>query len=389
MILAIVQARMGSSRLPNKSMLSLHGDPVVKWVFHRVGKARLLDDLVFAIPDVEQDDPLYIFLKGLSANVFRGSELDLIDRFYNAAKEWKADPFVSLDTLRYTYWYALNLIEDQRIESFMSKLYLNNKKRFYKAKVIVGRELTSMAQSSLQTLERVRFLRDDLIDHSSYDLAKEVLNKVEGTGQTGALLGLKMFKPLIDDYIDEMIHNEHNWKRDLSNWGTPPDYSESNSVDTSYLHHDSFEDSRRDGEKVIQKIKEKLSGAIDPSDITTRDIIIDDGSHIPIKLVGENIHLLSNSMNRGKGYSLLKGMRYGITSGFTHVITIDDDYRRTKVEIIENTTILISQGIEVTIIAGETTLVEGNEINGEEMEISNEMGDYLDKYTDTSILGFS
>ena len=193
------------------------------------------------------------------------------------AKEWKADAFVSLDTLRYTYWYALNLIEDQRIESFMSKLYLNNKKRFYKAKVIVGRELTSMAQSSLQTLERVRFLRDDLIDHSSYDLAKEVLNKVEGTGQTGALLGLKMFKPLIDDYIDEMIHNEHNWKRDLSNWGTPPDYSESNSVDTSYLHHDSFEDSRRDGEKVIQKIKEKLSGAIDPSDITTRDIIIDDG----------------------------------------------------------------------------------------------------------------
>jgi len=202
------------------------------------------------------------------------------------AKEWKADAIVSLDTLRYTYWYALNLIEDQRIESFMSKLYLNNKKRFYKAKVIVGREYTSMAQSSLQTLEYVRFLRDDLCVtqsfagsplHSSYDLAKEVLNKVEGTGQTGALLGLKMFKPLIDDYINEMIHNEHNWRPDLYNWGLPPDFKESNSVDTSYLHHDSFEDSRRDGEKVIQKIKEKLSGTIDPSDITTRDIIIDDG----------------------------------------------------------------------------------------------------------------
>ena len=75
-IVGIVQARMGSSRLPNKSMLSFHGDPVVKWVFHRARKARMLNDLVFAIPDVEQDDPLYIFLKGLSANVFRGSELD-------------------------------------------------------------------------------------------------------------------------------------------------------------------------------------------------------------------------------------------------------------------------------------------------------------------------
>ena len=103
------------------------------------------------------------------------------------ADEWKADPFIPLDTLKKTYWYVLNLIEDQRIESFMSKLYLNNKKRFYKAKVIVGREYTSMAQSSLQTLEYVRFLRDDLCVtqsfagsplHSSYDLAKEVLNKV-------------------------------------------------------------------------------------------------------------------------------------------------------------------------------------------------------------------
>ena len=93
-IVGIVQARMGSSRLPNKSMLSLHGNPVVKWVFYRASKAQLLDALVFAIPDIEQDDPLSVFLMGLSANVFRGSELDLIDRFYNAAKEWKADHIV-------------------------------------------------------------------------------------------------------------------------------------------------------------------------------------------------------------------------------------------------------------------------------------------------------
>ena len=75
-------------------MLSLHGNPVVKWVFYRASKAQLLDALVFAIPDIEQDDPLFVFLMGLSANVFRGSELDLIDRFYNAAKEWKADHIV-------------------------------------------------------------------------------------------------------------------------------------------------------------------------------------------------------------------------------------------------------------------------------------------------------
>ena len=219
------------------------------------------------------------------------------------AKEWKADAFVSLDTLRYTYWYALNLIEDQRIESFMSKLYLNNKNRFYKAKIIVGREYNKhpvgvkicLSQNPLLVLECVRFLRNDIMEceHGSkatldrgycvcagkecFSMAKKILNEVEGTGQTGALLGLKMFKPFIDEYIDSMIKAGYNWKPDLSNWGSPPDFKESNSVDTSYLHHDSFEDSRRDGEKVIQKIKEKLSGTIDPSDITTRDIIIDDG----------------------------------------------------------------------------------------------------------------
>lgn len=93
-ILAIVQARMGSSRLPNKSMLSLHGVPLVEWVFHRVSKSRLLDDLVFAIPDIKEDDSLALFLNGLSAKVFRGSEMDLIDRFYNVAKEWKVSQIV-------------------------------------------------------------------------------------------------------------------------------------------------------------------------------------------------------------------------------------------------------------------------------------------------------
>jgi len=47
------------------------------------------------------------------------------------------------------------------------------------------------------------------------------------------------------------------------------------------------------------------------------------------------------------------------------VVTINDDYKRTKVEIVDETTILTSQGIEFTIVAGETSLIEGNEIDGE------------------------
>ena len=81
-IVAIVQARMGSHRLSNKSLLDLHGYPVIEWVFRRANKARLLDNLVFAIPSSRKDDPLSDCLAGLGTNVFRGDEFNLIDRFY-------------------------------------------------------------------------------------------------------------------------------------------------------------------------------------------------------------------------------------------------------------------------------------------------------------------
>lgn len=95
-IVAIVQARMGSQRLPNKSLLDLHGYPVIEWVFHRAQKARLLDCLVFAIPDSKRDDSLNDYLVGIGANVFRGNEFDLTSRFYHAAKEWKASYVVRI-----------------------------------------------------------------------------------------------------------------------------------------------------------------------------------------------------------------------------------------------------------------------------------------------------
>jgi spore coat polysaccharide biosynthesis protein SpsF len=84
-VLAIVQARMGASRLPNKMMLHLHGYPVVEWIFRRVARARLLDGCVFAIPDTPQDDVLHHYLERIGAVVFRGSETDVVGRFYQAA----------------------------------------------------------------------------------------------------------------------------------------------------------------------------------------------------------------------------------------------------------------------------------------------------------------
>ena len=96
MNVAIIQARMGASRLPNKMLLHLHSYPVVEWIFRRVQDATSIDTIVFAIPGTPQDDVLAWYLESTGANVFRGSETDLVDRFYQAAKQYQADNIIRI-----------------------------------------------------------------------------------------------------------------------------------------------------------------------------------------------------------------------------------------------------------------------------------------------------
>ena len=81
-VLAIVQARMESSRLPSKSLMGLAGKPLVDHVAARVSAAESLDRVVFAIPDTPKNDPLHDHLKNdLGVTVHRGSESDVLERF--------------------------------------------------------------------------------------------------------------------------------------------------------------------------------------------------------------------------------------------------------------------------------------------------------------------
>lgn len=84
--IAIVQARIGSTRLPYKMMLSLHGIPIIEWVIRRVQTATLLDEIIVAIPISEENDILAIYLEKLGVKTFRGDESNVLKRFYDAAK---------------------------------------------------------------------------------------------------------------------------------------------------------------------------------------------------------------------------------------------------------------------------------------------------------------
>ena len=219
------------------------------------------------------------------------------------AEDWKADAFIPLDTLKTVYWCALNLIEDQRIESLMAKLYLYNRKRFYKAKLNVGKEYATMSQNPIQTLDRLRFLRGDLVDDYypnnpygkfSKDMAVKVLSEVEGTGQRGALIGLAKFKPFIDKYIEYHIKHEIPIREDELTYSfTPLEYDEEGVVSISNLG--SMEEARDSGEQDIEYIKNILSN-VDINKMSSHDVIENDGEEYNV-VGGEPIQEIVNDMS--------------------------------------------------------------------------------------------
>ena len=86
-IVSVVQARMGSNRLPNKSMLFLHGHPIIEWVLHRASKAKKIGQLIFAIPSTPENDVLSCYLTMRGAQVYRGSESDVLSRVFCACRD--------------------------------------------------------------------------------------------------------------------------------------------------------------------------------------------------------------------------------------------------------------------------------------------------------------
>jgi len=97
---ALVQARMGSSRLPMKALLCLRGMPIIDWVVRRVARAGLLDRIVVAIPDTPLDEVLAAHVQerlmplDKRIAVFCGAENDVLERFRAAGEIFGADRVV-------------------------------------------------------------------------------------------------------------------------------------------------------------------------------------------------------------------------------------------------------------------------------------------------------
>jgi spore coat polysaccharide biosynthesis protein SpsF len=95
-VVAIIQARMGSSRLPGKVLADIHGQTMLWRVVQRTQAAETLDDVVVATTTEAADDAIAAFCEEHGARCFRGSEDDVLDRYYQAAIRHNAHAIVRI-----------------------------------------------------------------------------------------------------------------------------------------------------------------------------------------------------------------------------------------------------------------------------------------------------
>lgn len=89
MVRAIIQARMGSSRLRGKSLMPIAGLPLLQRVIATVKGLSFIEEIMIATTDLSEDDPIVAVAKASGVKVFRGSALNVLERFYEASIDLK------------------------------------------------------------------------------------------------------------------------------------------------------------------------------------------------------------------------------------------------------------------------------------------------------------
>lgn len=95
-VLAVLQARMSSTRLPGKVLQPIEGQPMLARQIERIRRSAMIDELVVATSTDESDDPLAALCEGIGVPVARGSLHDVLDRFHAALEAFPAEHVVRL-----------------------------------------------------------------------------------------------------------------------------------------------------------------------------------------------------------------------------------------------------------------------------------------------------
>lgn len=121
-IVCIIQARVGSTRLPGKVLKKISGKTVLEHDIDRLKRVKNIDEVIIATTVLEKDNAIEEESKRLNITCFRGSEDDVLSRYYFAAKEAKADVIVRVTS-------DCPLIDSEVTESIID-YYLNNSNKY-------------------------------------------------------------------------------------------------------------------------------------------------------------------------------------------------------------------------------------------------------------------
>lgn len=121
-VVCIVQARVGSTRLPEKVLKIICGKTVLEHDIDRLRKIKNIDEIVIATTDKEEDAKIVDEALRLGVKYFRGSEEDVLSRYYYAAKEYNADVVVRITS-------DCPLIDSEVSENII-QYYLDNQDKY-------------------------------------------------------------------------------------------------------------------------------------------------------------------------------------------------------------------------------------------------------------------
>jgi len=117
-IVAIIEARMGSTRLPGKSMALVLDKPILGHIIERLRNSRFIDDICVATTQKSEDDCISEYASRAGAKVFRGSSEDVLGRVCGAAESCKADIIVEVTgDMAVVDWNEI----DRGIEHYLSE----------------------------------------------------------------------------------------------------------------------------------------------------------------------------------------------------------------------------------------------------------------------------
>lgn len=187
-IVAVIQARMSSSRLPGKMLKPLNGRPLLQWVYEAVSATPDIDGVCVATSDHPGDDPLAAYVKANGWDLYRGSLSNVAQRMLRAGESASADAIVRIcgDSPVVDFRVIEQLVSEYRVGSW--ELVTNVGRRTFPAGCSVEVLSVRRLKQTVEFMERdedrehvtIGFYRDGLpewalnIEHSS-DLHEERL----------------------------------------------------------------------------------------------------------------------------------------------------------------------------------------------------------------------